>query len=207
MAVSRGTRGQAGTCRASSGAGTQNSDTAIPLLSRSQEPRKDISNFYPFSGGLPGWLSGKDPPANAGDAGSAPWSERSPGEGNGNPLKNSCLENPMDRGTLTATVHGVTEESGTTEWLNNCQVTGQRLWAEAGVQNWARDTPSHVTSRLLSHVSVCLRWLLISCYLPVEAVPFTALSTTVLELSLDIRCLTIMLDGTNSPLRRTVTGR
>ena len=32
---------------------------------------------------------------------------RSPGGGNGNPLQYSCLENPMDRGTLWATVHGV----------------------------------------------------------------------------------------------------
>ena len=35
---------------------------------------------------------------NAGDLGSIPWLERSPGEGNGNPLQYSCLENPMDRG-------------------------------------------------------------------------------------------------------------
>ena len=37
----------------------------------------------------------------------SPGSERSPGKGNGNPLQNSCLENPMDRGTWRATVHGV----------------------------------------------------------------------------------------------------
>ena len=36
-----------------------------------------------------------------------PGSERSPGEGNGNPLQCSCLENPMDRGAWWATVHGV----------------------------------------------------------------------------------------------------
>ena len=50
----------------------------------------------------------KNPPANAGYAGSVPGLGRSPGEGNGNPLQYSCLENPMDRGTLRATVHGVT---------------------------------------------------------------------------------------------------
>ena len=43
---------------------------------------------------------------NAGDPGSIPG--RSPGEGNGNPLQYSCLENPMDRGAWWATVHGVT---------------------------------------------------------------------------------------------------
>ena len=40
----------------------------------------------------------KNPPANAEDAGLIPGSGRSPGEGNGNPLQYSCLENPMDRG-------------------------------------------------------------------------------------------------------------
>ena len=39
----------------------------------------------------------KNPPANAGDPGSIPGSGRYPGEGNGNPLQYSCLENPMDR--------------------------------------------------------------------------------------------------------------
>ena len=46
---------------------------------------------------------------NAGDMGSIPGSGRSPGEGNGNPLQHSCLENPMDRGAWWATVHGVTK--------------------------------------------------------------------------------------------------
>ena len=44
---------------------------------------------------------------NAGDPGSIPGSRRSPGEGNGNPLQYSCLENPMDGGAWEATVHGV----------------------------------------------------------------------------------------------------
>ena len=54
----------------------------------------------------------KIPPANAGDVrdmGSILGSERSPGEGNGNPLQSSCLENSMDRGAWRATVHGVTK--------------------------------------------------------------------------------------------------
>ena len=52
----------------------------------------------------------KNPPANAGDArdaGSIPGSGRSPAEGNGYMLQYFCLENPMDRGTWQATVHGV----------------------------------------------------------------------------------------------------
>ena len=46
---------------------------------------------------------------NAGDLGSIPGLGRSPGEGNGNPLQYSSLENPMDRGAWWATVHGVAE--------------------------------------------------------------------------------------------------
>ena len=52
----------------------------------------------------------KNPPANAGDrrgTGLIPGSGRSYGEGTGNPLQYSCLENPMDRGTWQAAVHGV----------------------------------------------------------------------------------------------------
>ena len=51
----------------------------------------------------------KNPPANAGDTrdeGSIPGSGRSPGEGNGNPLQNSCLENSMGRGPWHTTVYG-----------------------------------------------------------------------------------------------------
>ena len=53
----------------------------------------------------------KNPPANAGDVrdvGSIPGWGRSPGGGHGNPLKYSCLENPMDRGAWWATVQRVT---------------------------------------------------------------------------------------------------
>ena len=52
----------------------------------------------------------KNPPANAvegRDMGLIPGSERSPGEGNGNPLQCSCLENPTHRGAWRAMVHGV----------------------------------------------------------------------------------------------------
>ena len=50
----------------------------------------------------------KNPPANAGDAGSIPSSGRSPIGGHSNPLQYSCLENLMDRGIWQAIVHGVT---------------------------------------------------------------------------------------------------
>ena len=59
--------------------------------------------------GFPGSSAGKESASNAGDLGLIPGLERSPGEGNGNPLQYSCLENAMDRGALQATVHGVTK--------------------------------------------------------------------------------------------------
>ena len=58
---------------------------------------------------FPGSSDGKESPFNAGDLGSTPGLGRSPGEGNGNPLQYSCLENPMDRGAWRATVHRITE--------------------------------------------------------------------------------------------------
>ena len=69
--------------------------------------------------GFPGGTVVKHLPVNAGDArdlGSIPGSGRSPGEGNGNPLQYSCLENPMDRGAWWATVHGVAKSW---TWLSN----------------------------------------------------------------------------------------
>ena len=57
--------------------------------------------------GLPQWLNSKEPAYSAGDVGSVLGSGRSPGEGDGNPLQCSCLENPMERGTWQATFHGL----------------------------------------------------------------------------------------------------
>ena len=51
----------------------------------------------------------KNPPANAGDAGSIPGSGRAPGEGNGNPLQYSCLGNPKDRGAWRTAAYGLQE--------------------------------------------------------------------------------------------------
>ena len=56
---------------------------------------------------FPSGSDGKAPAYNVGDPGSIPGSGRSPGEGNGNPLQYSCLENHMDGGAWLATVHGV----------------------------------------------------------------------------------------------------
>ena len=57
--------------------------------------------------GFPGGSENKASACNAGDLGLIPGLGISPGEGNGNPLQYSYLENPMDRGVWWATVHGV----------------------------------------------------------------------------------------------------
>ena len=56
--------------------------------------------------GFPGGSEVKASACSVGDSGSIPELGRSPGEGNGNPLQYSCLENPMDGGIWWATVHG-----------------------------------------------------------------------------------------------------
>ena len=56
---------------------------------------------------FPGGSEGKASAYDAGDPGSIPGWGRSPGEGNGNPLQYSCLENTMDGGAWWATVYGV----------------------------------------------------------------------------------------------------
>ena len=63
--------------------------------------------------GFPGGSGSKESTCNAGDLGSIPELGRSSGEGNGNPLQYSCLENPMDGGNWQAVVHGVTESDRT----------------------------------------------------------------------------------------------
>ena len=59
--------------------------------------------------GFSGGSDSKESACNAGDPGSVPRWERSPGKGNSYPLQYFCLENCMDRGTWWAIVHGVTK--------------------------------------------------------------------------------------------------
>ena len=63
-----------------------------------------------FAMGFPAGSNGKEYVYNARDLGLIPGPARSPGEGNGNPLQYSCLENSMDRGASWARVYGVTEK-------------------------------------------------------------------------------------------------
>ena len=57
--------------------------------------------------GLPWYSDSKASACNVGDLGSISGSERYPGEGHGNPLQYTCLENPMDGGAWWTAVHGV----------------------------------------------------------------------------------------------------
>ena len=62
--------------------------------------------------GLPRWLSGKEPACQCWRHKRCkfdPWVGRSPGEGHGNPLQYSCLENPRDRGAWQVIVHRVAQ--------------------------------------------------------------------------------------------------
>ena len=71
----------------------------------------ELTSFFSLTTDISFISIGSDSKAsayNAGDLGSVPGSGRSPGEGNGNPLQYSCLENPMDGGSWQAAVHGVT---------------------------------------------------------------------------------------------------
>ena len=74
-----------------------------------------LSMYVCVCRGLPWWLSGKESACNARDMSSVPELGRSPGEGNGNPLKYSCLGNLMDRRAWQPAVHRVTKELDTTK--------------------------------------------------------------------------------------------
>ena len=74
-------------------------------------------SIYTYKWWLPVWLSGKESDCDAGDTGdmcSVPGLGRYHGGGNGNPLQNSCLGNPMDRGAWQVIVNGVSKGSDIT---------------------------------------------------------------------------------------------
>ena len=96
---------------------------------------------------FPGGSEVKASACNAGDLGLIPGLGRSPGEGNGNPLQYSCLENPMDGGAWWATVHGVAKSQTrlsdfTYSLCNNKQGDNAQPWR----------TPFSIGTRLLFHV-------------------------------------------------------
>ena len=95
-----------------------------------------------YTTGFPGDSVVKNPPANAGDAGSIPRSGRCPVEGGGNPHQYSCLENPIDRAAWQATVQGVTKSQ---TWL--------RDWAHT-----VQDPVVHMHNFYIFFCNCLLRW-------------------------------------------------
>ena len=83
-----------------------------------------MNELYPLKSqkGFPGGSEVKASACNAEDLGLIPESERSPGEGNGNPLQYSCPENPMDGGAWWSTVHGVAKNQILLSNLTNLKV-------------------------------------------------------------------------------------
>ena len=90
-------------------------DSSLVLLSGSSVPWVGAARefFQKPQRGFPGASAGKESACSAGDPGSISGLGRSPGEGNGNPLQYSCLENRMDRGAWSDTIHGVAESDMT----------------------------------------------------------------------------------------------
>ena len=80
-----------------------------------------FAGFHGINEGFPGGTSGKEPTCQCRDlrdVGLIPGLGRSSGGGHGNPLQYSCLENPMDRGTWRAIVHGVAKSRTRLKWLS-----------------------------------------------------------------------------------------
>ena len=85
---------------------------------------------------FPGGSDGKESARNVGDQGSIPGTGRSPGEGNGNPLQYSCMENPMDGGPWLATVQGVAKSQ--TRLM--CTWAGHLIFDKGGKNiQWIKD--------------------------------------------------------------------
>ena len=85
-------------------------EALVQLLGREDLMEKGQATIHPsILGDFPGGSDNKASAYNEGDPGSNPGSGRSPGEGGGNPLQYSCLENPMDREAWWATVHRIAE--------------------------------------------------------------------------------------------------
>ena len=101
--------------------------------------------------GFPGGSDGKASACNAGDPGSIPGSGRHSGEGNGNPLQYSCLENPMD-GAWLATVHGVTKSR-----TRLSDFTSLQLMSKLGQESRFSGYHYDVISTVFCYFKICKR--------------------------------------------------
>ena len=97
--------------------------------------------FHHWLGGFPDSSAVKMSACNAGDPGLIPGLGRSPGEGNGNLLQYSCLENPMDRGAWRATVHGVIKSQ--TRLSNFTLAFDFDHWLDQSLKRWGKLSQSN----------------------------------------------------------------
>ena len=87
-------------------------DLSVPLIFLLVVKRINLTDLHRYKylyGAFTGGSGSKESAFNVGEPGSHPELGRSPGEGHGNPLQYSCLENPMDRRIWWATVHEFSE--------------------------------------------------------------------------------------------------
>ena len=95
----------------------QRIDQLPDKLTQECEFSSDFWTRIEDSGYFPGSSDSKESTCNAGDLGFIPGSKKkTPGEGNGNPLQYSCMENPLDRGAWQATVYSIAKNW---TWLSN----------------------------------------------------------------------------------------
>ena len=121
---------------------------------------------------FPGGSDGKVCVYNAGDLGSIPGSGRFPGEGNGNPLQYSCLENPMDGGAWCSLLRMGSQRVGH-DWATSLSLSLWRWRGNSGeleeecketksVKPWVRDSRTVLGSKMTS------KYLYVGCLLAVH---------------------------------------
>ena len=113
------------------------------------------------------WVSseGKVSACNAGDLGSIPGSGRSPGEGNGNPLQYSCLENPMDGEAWQATVHGVAKSRTQLSNFTSLYLYMTRFLAKVLLSNMTYLIQIVIKMLILEITSLVYTWLYLSVFI------------------------------------------
>ena len=120
-------------------AAASTSECCLVLLFQSGEMA--VFKLYPW------WLRQKESPCNTRDTDSIPVSGRSPGKGNGNPLQYPCLENPMDRGTWWATIHGVAKsQTALSDWAH-IHIPSKAVGWKSFVKTKTKNSPHYLLGR------------------------------------------------------------
>ena len=119
--------------------------------------------------GFPDGSDSKESACNAGDPGSIPQSGRSPGEGNGNPLQYSCLENATDRGVWWLQAMGLQRVGH--DWATDTFILLFSFFSSADIHNLVQVYPSSLTAHPPPGMSSALLWQLlvswsaVSCFI------------------------------------------